>query len=448
LFGLLFIFLVWPLSNLPSPSGFPFPGYMAVFVLFVGFSLLSPYLLSKVGECSGPLLRRIGKEPAYLAAMYIKDSGPRTAISAGALITAAALFCALVIMVHSFRQTVELWAYNTVSGDIFVRAKMADVNQYKDPIPEETVSFLQNLTDPVEIDVYRRLYLIYENQLFQFEALDWDVYLKFGRFFWLEGDRSEGINRLKKGEGVLVSEVFAYRAGLQTGDLFSASILNSRFELPVIGIVRDYRTKGGVVYYSLNHFRDKTGDAKWGGARIFFKKGNKRLQEAVSDLKNRIVDCCGDAVQVTAGESLRGAILKIFDETFAITSVLLLIALAVAALGISSTLTVTVLERRLELNIMYAVGGSRGQVRAMIFWESFLLVLAGGLSGLLCGFVLSYLLVFVINKQSFGWTFFYSVDFPTLAMSCPLIFLTAIAAAVPALKTAFRQPPATLLKER
>ena len=446
--GLVLVLSVWPLSKAPPPDGVPLPGYLAVFVLFAGFSMLSPWVLSKVGQWAAPGLRRIGKEPAYLAAMNIRDSGARTAISAGALITAAALFCALVIMVHSFRQSVELWVDNTVVGDIFLRAEMADANRYRDPIDEKAVRFLQKLDGPFEMDVYRRFYLTRDDSLYQFEPLTWDVYLKYGRFFWLDGDPASGVERLRRGEGLVVSEVFANRTGLGAGDVFEASILGARFEIPVVGVIRDYRTRGGVVYYSLEHFREKTGDTDWGGVRIFFKDRGGGLAESISELKSRIVACCGDSIQVTEGTRLREAILEIFDETFAITTVLLVIALAVAALGIASTLTVTVLERSRELNTLFATGGSYGQIRAMIFWEAILLVLAGEVSGLLCGFALSYLLVFVINKQSFGWTFVYGVDVATLVLSVPLIVSTALAAALPAVKTAFRQPPAALLRER
>jgi putative ABC transport system permease protein len=75
-------------------------------------------------------------------------------------------------------------------------------------------------------------------------------------------------------------------------------------------------------------------------------------------------------------------------------------------------------------------------------------VVAGELAGLACGFILSYMLVYVINRQSFGWTFLYTVDWSTLALSFPLIVLTALVAALPAVRTAFRETPATLLRER
>ncbi|MGA7145611.1 MAG: hypothetical protein WBY47_14015, partial [Desulfobacterales bacterium] len=72
---------------------------------------------------------------------------------------------------------------------------------------------------------------------------------------------------------------------------------------------------------------------------------------------------------------------------------------------------------------------------------------AGEAAGILCGFILSYILVYVINRQSFGWTFLYAVDWRALAMSLPLIILAALAAAYPAVKMVFRESPATLLRE-
>jgi putative ABC transport system permease protein len=83
----------------------------------------------------------------------------------------------------------------------------------------------------------------------------------------------------------------------------------------------------------------------------------------------------------------------------------------------------------------------------MILWEAVLMVVAGGGAGLLCGFCLSYLLVFIINLRSFGWTFIFRVDWPTLGSALPLIAATAILASLPAVKLAFHKPPASVLRE-
>jgi putative ABC transport system permease protein len=109
---------------------------------------------------------------------------------------------------------------------------------------------------------------------------------------------------------------------------------------------------------------------------------------------------------------------------------------------------VLVLDRTRQFHTILACGGTRGQVRSMVFWEALIMVFAGTLLGLVCGFILSYLLVFVINRQSFGWTFIYSIDWIPLFVSSPLILATALLAALPASQIVFRLPPAMVLREQ
>jgi putative ABC transport system permease protein len=75
------------------------------------------------------------------------------------------------------------------------------------------------------------------------------------------------------------------------------------------------------------------------------------------------------------------------------------------------------------------------------------MVTAGEVIGLVCGFFLSYILVFVVNRQSFGWTFLFSVDWSQLVAAVPLIMLAALLAALPAARLVVRSSPAQALKE-
>jgi len=446
--GLICILLVLPLSRLPAVLDIPLPGYLAILLLFVGFSLLAPWALQKISHRFSSVLRMRAGIPAYLASRYVRSSGTRTAVSVGALITAVALFAALVIMIYSFRQTVEYWTYETIKGDLFLTSKMGEINRFRYPIPQQVIDDLQDYRSEVDILPNRRFFLNYGKFPYEFELLDMQGFMKYASFFWLRGDPERIRPMLKRGEGVVVSEVFSNRTGLTIGDVFRAQIEESYVELPILGIVRDYRTQGGVVFYSMSHFNAQYHQTYWGGLRFFFKDRSQDLDLAVAKLRDEIIDRMGDKVDMYSGKRLRGAVLRIFDETFAVTTVLLLIALVIAALGIATTLTVLVLERSRQLNTLFAVGASYHQIRSMIFWEAGLMVVIGESAGILCGFVLSYLLVYVINRQSFGWTFLYGVDWEALGLSIPLIIIAALAAALPAVKMVFRQPPATLLRER
>ncbi len=449
--GFTLILLVWPLSRFPAPAGIPVSGYVATFSLFCGFSLLSPWCLRFMGAWLPPILRRLGGMPAYLGGRYARDAGTRVAISVGALITAMALFTALVIMVHSFRNTVELWVNQTISGDLFLRSKMAEINHYRDPVPREIVHYLENTKAPIDILPYRRIFMQYGSTPYQFEPIDFDAFTRHARFLFIEGDSETALPKLARGEGVLASEVFSNKTGLRTGDIFKARVEGIELELPVLGVFRDYRTQGGVVHYSFRRFVEKSGNNAWSGARVHFRSRLQDPEAAAQELRSDILSACIDeqqAIEITIGNDLRREILRIFDETFAITTVLLLIALFVATLGITTTLTVLVLERARQFHTLLAGGASMWQIRSMIFWEAVLMVLTGELIGLACGFILSYLLVFVINQQSFGWTFIYSVSWSALLPSLPLILITALLAALPASRIVFKRSPALILRER
>jgi putative ABC transport system permease protein len=113
------------------------------------------------------------------------------------------------------------------------------------------------------------------------------------------------------------------------------------------------------------------------------------------------------------------------------------IAIFVAILGVASTLLTLILERRREIVMLRLIGADRGQVRKMVVIEA---ALMGGVSqavGLVVGVLLSLVLIYVINVQSFGWTIQFHLPMWFLAQSSALILLaTALAGIYPARRAA------------
>ena len=445
--GLGLLLGVYPITRLPTLPSVSLPGYLAALLLFVGFALLAPLMLRQFGRLLGPTLFRVGGQPAYLAAGYLKESGVQTAISVGALITAVALFTALVVMVHSFRSTVALWVQQSIAGDLYIRPKLAELNRFRDPLPSSVVNTIKSLPESVKTIPMHRLELRIEGHRHLFEAMDYNAYAERSRFVWMGGDIRRIEADLSAGKGVVVSEVFDNNTGLKAGDRYRVRIRDQWMDEPILGVFRDYRTRGGTVYYSLARYRQRFQDPTWSGVQVNVDARGAERAATLDRVRTALYDCCGDTIEVTEGQGLRKAILRIFDETFAITTILLLIALVVAALGIATTLAVLVLQRRVQISTIRALGGSADQLRRMITWEASLIVLVGQGIGLICGFILSVILIFVVNLQSFGWTFLYVVDWASLLMALPLIFAAALLAALPAVKLALQASPAILLRE-
>ena len=98
-------------------------------------------------------------------------------------------------------------------------------------------------------------------------------------------------------------------------------------------------------------------------------------------------------------------------------------------LGIANTLLTAIVERQREFATFRAIGAGVRQIQSMVFWESLILGAIGAVLGLLAGVLLAALLIFVINKQSFGWTIQFVVSPSTLLGAVIVAGITAIVAA-------------------
>jgi putative ABC transport system permease protein len=139
----------------------------------------------------------------------------------------------------------------------------------------------------------------------------------------------------------------------------------------------------------------------------------RQLQDALTPVQR---------LQVRANRSLRDDVLVIFDRTFAITGALQLLATIVAFIGVLSSLLSLELERQRELGILRAVGLTARQLWGLVLLETGLM---GGVAGVLSmptGYALALILVYIINRRSFGWTLQMQIE--------PAPFLQALAVAI------------------
>ena len=129
--------------------------------------------------------------------------------------------------------------------------------------------------------------------------------------------------------------------------------------------------------------------------------------------------------------------MRIFDSTFAITRALELIAITVAGLGVISTLIALILERRREIAVLGFLGATRAQIRRMIVIEALMIAAVAQAIGIGVGAMLSLILIYVINVQSFGWTIQFHFPLAFLVESSLLILAaSALAALYPAARAA------------
>ncbi len=125
-----------------------------------------------------------------------------------------------------------------------------------------------------------------------------------------------------------------------------------------------------------------------------FGKGQKQVQ-AFKKLINTALNEQKEGsshLLIQTWREARPSVSQLMDTQQASAYIMLIIVLAVAAIGVLNTMLMNIYERSRELGVMLALGVKPGQVRQLIFTESFYLASLALLMGLMLGGLIDYLL--------------------------------------------------------
>jgi putative ABC transport system permease protein len=100
-------------------------------------------------------------------------------------------------------------------------------------------------------------------------------------------------------------------------------------------------------------------------------------------------------------EEYKDATAEQFTPILGLVTVLMLLTIIIAVLGIMNTLALSVLERTRELGLVRAVGGTRRQVRTMIRWESVVIAMLGSTIGLGLGLFFAWSIGKALEEDGF-----------------------------------------------
>lgn len=414
------------LSRMPAVGGIAVAGYLAVLLVVAGFSLLAPAIVRATALLFAPLLERGFGIVGRLAAVSLPASLRRTSVASAALSLATGMMVAVALMVGSFRETVRIWVDQTVSSDLWLRPSKGLSNAQVSLFPPEITDAVRAVDVVAAIDRARGRNVDYGDTIITIGSGDFDVAAARGALPMVapRSPREALLNAIRL-KGVVVSEPFALRFGKRVGDTFTFA--GTRF--PITGIYRDYSNDQGVVVMHRPLYVRTFRDDRINTIVVYLKPG-VTMEAARRVLESRLAKF--NAFVVTNGE-VKTQVMRIFDQTFMITYALLGVAIVVAVLGIVNTMAALILERARELALLRVTGLSTGELRTMIVLESTLLGVASTAAGLVMGYALSWILIYVINKQSFGWTIDFYVPGRLIAASLGVTLLaSALAGLAPA----------------
>jgi putative ABC transport system permease protein len=278
------------------------------------------------------------------------------------------------------------------------------------------------------------------------EILALDIPRSFAeRFTILRPEREAALDDFFAGRGVLVTEPYAWHRGVAVGDPIELRTDRGPVPLTVAGVFRDYATEHGQVVM-IRALYDRLFDDPHVSTLGVDLAEHADLPTVLAALRAQVPP--GSEVLIRSNREIRELSLAIFDRTFTITSVLRLLAVVAAVIGILSAFMALSLERARELAVLRAVGFTPGQIRALVLTQTGAMGLIAGLLAMPVGAALAWLLIHVINRRAFGWSMDTVLPGGVLTEGVALAVVAALAAGLyPAWRTARARPAESLREE-
>jgi putative ABC transport system permease protein len=236
---------------------------------------------------------------------------------------------------------------------------------------------------------------------------------------------------------VIIGSTSAQEAGVKPGDFWVIPEKNVR--LKVAGVLNRTNTQDdGFVFLPRKTLQKISGLE--GKLVIILIKARQvdKTDELVASLKASEVD-----MNVFPLSELLGTIGALMASTKVFVSAIILIAVILGGVGVLNTVLMAVFERTREIGMMKAMGGSRGDVFKLVWAETILTTVLGGVAGVVIALVSSRLVEALIRGMipyaPKGSLIGFSL--PTMAMCVGLsLVLGLVAGFYPAFRAASVKP--------
>ena len=415
--------------------------FVGTFLTVLALALVAPAAASLLFRGVARGARGLGGVTGALVSRGLLRSLSRTAPAISALVVAVAVAVGLGTMVTSFRGTLIRWLDQTLQADVYVSAPARGSTRVPGRLDPEVVAALRSAPGVAASSTYLASEGVSEDPAVRVVALDLARPGEAAFTFRAE-ERAVAFARFRSGGALFVSEPYAMRYRVSPGDSVSLRTPDGPRAFPVAAVFYDYASEHGTLIMSRG-----TWDAHWSepavnSVALFGAPGvdTGRLLAAARGAARQ-----AEGLSIRSNRTLRASTLRVFDRTFTVTSVLRILTLGVAFIGVLGALMALQLERAWEVALLRATGVTPSGVGRLLTTETGILGLVSGLLALPAGWIMAWLMVGIINRRSFGWTLFMELE--------PRVFLEGVGVALigsllaglyPAWRLA-RMPPARAL---
>jgi putative ABC transport system permease protein len=385
--------LVFPPYVMEAGSKMPVGGFLCAGSWILGLALLSGHSLVLLAGwlrplCKGPVAR--------LACSRLRDGSSRHRLAVAGLVVAVGMVTGMFQMIGSFRGTIEEWFDVRFQAHLYVSESGVTGAGSLNGIDPELMD--QILRDPSikYADVMRVCYVKPKRGVTVLAGVDLDHWADEARQIWLKPPGS--LTVASGAEAALVSETFARRFGVLEGGAVEIQTPAGWKSVSPKGIFCDYGNEFGTAAVNAEVWERWTGSNRSINASLYLHEPSE-----INSIRDRL-RIAYPGLDIRNERELRDVAVGIFDQTFQATHALSLIGLFVAFAGLLLGLFAIFDESARTWLTLRHLGFSTRSFLMAAGLEGAGIGLAAWVSGSLTGLAMGWLLIYVINVQSFGWT--------------------------------------------
>lgn len=431
--GVVFMVIAAVSVYLPPYHGLPFPALVSSLFVLLTFVVLSPLVIDLFTRLIHHSIHPISAVTISLAASGIAAAKERAALASSAICLSAALAISMTIMISSFRQTITDWSQQATLSDLWIRPLKTASGIPAGSIDPKLVTLASKLFGYENVDPFYRSQAMMNGE---------NIALAAGAFYparaekggvpFMDGRPSKEVFRSAyQNKAVIVNEPFMRRFGVQKGDTLKLQAQNQMIERKIEAVFYDYSNHQGTVIMDRSDFLQYYPNESPDGIGIFLPEGQSP-QDARARFRSQLPP--EYKLEIMLSRELRSEIMKVFERTFSITYSLQIISSIVAGIAVLLVLFALTGERKQDLALLQSLGATNWQIILVVIFKAFMMGIIGLTGGLLAGYIVGWILVEVVNLQSFNWTLRFTMPWASLLLMF-LLALTAccLAAIAPAL---------------
>jgi putative ABC transport system permease protein len=433
------------LTQAPPVFELPLFGYLSIALLLIGSIALMPRLAAIVFRAahlrwSAANANRPGASPVLtLTLSRLANASSQAGIALGGVLSSFSLMVAMAIMVASFRVSLDDWLLHILPADIYVSTTSGGTTAGLRPQEQAAIAALPGVASADFLRV-RAISLAAARPPVALMARNVDA-TDPGKSLAIVG--ATQVPGPDAPPPVWVSEAMADLYDMHVGQRIDLPLNGKLHAFQVAGVWRDYARPTGTIQMRLSDYRAITGDQDASNAALWLKPGAKPA-DTTQALKRLPFAA---ALETSAPSEIRAMSMKIFDRSFAITYLLEAIAIVIGLFGVAATFSAQTLARSKEFGMLRHVGVTRGQILSILAIEGGALTALGIGTGFVLGWVISLILVFIVNPQSFHWTMQLHLPWPLLGTVAGLLLAAAALTALLAGRQSLSGGPIRAVRE-